>query len=61
MADKDLSLKDFLADTLVFADVINLAFRRQHFVVDPKMLRGWIPSRLWRRLSSSRCPVGEAA
>ena len=39
MADKDLSLRDFLADALVFADVINLAFRRQHFVVKPNELR----------------------
>jgi hypothetical protein len=39
MADKDLSLKDYLADASVFADIFNLAFRRSGFVVDPKDLR----------------------
>ena len=39
MADKDLSLKDYLADVSVFADIFNLAFRRSGFVVDPKDLR----------------------
>ena len=39
MADKDLSLKEYLADASVFADIINLAFSRYHFVIDPKDLR----------------------
>ncbi|MBO7533454.1 MAG: hypothetical protein J6T46_05665 [Victivallales bacterium] len=39
MADKDLSLKEYLVDASVFADIINLAFRRYHFVIDPKLLQ----------------------
>ncbi len=39
MADKDLSLKDYLADASVFADIFNLAFKRSGFVIDPKDLR----------------------
>jgi len=39
MADKDLSLKEYLADAAVFADIFNLAFKRYHFVIDPKELR----------------------
>ena len=39
MADKDLSLKDYLADAAVFADIFNLAFEKRRFIVDPKKLR----------------------
>ena len=39
MADKDLSLKDYLADVAVFADIFNLAFEKCRFIVDPKKLR----------------------
>ncbi len=39
MADKDLSLKDYLADVAVFADIFNLAFEKRRFIVDPKKLR----------------------